>query len=198
MGEPAGGIVRGDGGESLPGRGAEGVIGSGPCTSKGLLDLGEGVLDGVEVGRVGRQKEESGTSLLNGGPCACGMVGAQVVSDDDLARSQRRGQDVADIPFEAGTGHAAVKARQGADTVEGECPNHGLVLTGIPRRSCVGSLTTWCPSVPRGVAEMAAGLVQKHQIVGRETRSFSPPCRTQRRILFARPQRLFYATSPTE
>ena len=55
-----------------------------------VLDLGEGLLDGIEVGRVRRQIPEPGIGgadhLANGS----GLVGAEIVHDDDVAGFEYR------------------------------------------------------------------------------------------------------------
>jgi hypothetical protein len=52
VGEPACGIGFGDGGEGVPGGGAEVVVGAGLGAAEALLDFGEGLLNGIEVGGV--------------------------------------------------------------------------------------------------------------------------------------------------
>src|SRR5215212_11978921 len=101
VGEPTGDVGGGDGGEGVPGGGAEGVVGAGFGATEGLLDLGEGLLDRVEVGGVGREREEAGAGLLDGGAGGRAEVRREVVGDDDLARSEGRGQAVADVADEA-------------------------------------------------------------------------------------------------
>src|SRR5688500_6743783 len=96
VGEPAGGVAWGDGGEGLPGDGPECVVGACFGPAERLLDLGESVLDRVEVGRVGRQREEAGTARLDGGAGDRAVVGLEVVGDDNLARSEGRRQEEAD------------------------------------------------------------------------------------------------------
>ncbi len=54
------------------------------------LELGEGHLDGVEVGAVGGQVKQLGACGLDGCPDPGELVGRQVVHDDDVARRQGR------------------------------------------------------------------------------------------------------------
>src|SRR5438874_4118327 len=67
VGEPASGVIWRDGGEGGPGGGAEVVVGAGLSPAERVLDLGAGVLDRIEVGRVGGQRQEAGTARLDGG-----------------------------------------------------------------------------------------------------------------------------------
>ena len=57
--------------------------------SQQRLQLGEGVLDRVEVGTVGRQEAEPRTSGLDGFADDQPLVGRQVVEDHDIAGPQR-------------------------------------------------------------------------------------------------------------
>src|SRR5215208_6165017 len=100
VGEPGGRVGRGDGGEGAPGRGAEVVVGACLSTPKGLLDLGEGFLDRIEVGRVGRERQEAGTTRLNSGADGRVKVGLEVVGDDNLSGSERWGQTMPDVAHE--------------------------------------------------------------------------------------------------
>jgi hypothetical protein len=197
VGEPAGGVGLGDGGAGGPGGGAERVIGACSGSAERLLDLREGVLDWVEVRRVGRQVDELGASCLDGSARAVGVVGAQVVGDDDLARSEGRCEDMADVALEPGAGHAAIEPHQRADAVEGQRRDHGLVLAGVPRRCRVGALPTRGPGVRRRVAEVAPRLVKEDQVDGRDPCHLGSPGLPHGRVLLARPQRLFLRVQPS-
>src|SRR5688572_5468430 len=96
VGEPADRVSFGDGGEGGPGRRAEVVVGASLGATERLLDLGERLLDRIEVGGVGRQRQEPSALLFDGGTDGRAVVGAEVVSDHDLACSEGRGEDVAD------------------------------------------------------------------------------------------------------
>jgi hypothetical protein len=61
------------------------------------LQPGEGLLDGVEVGRVGRQVAHVGADSLDGLANPGDLVGAQVVHEDGVALAQGRRQDLLDI-----------------------------------------------------------------------------------------------------
>jgi hypothetical protein len=53
-----------------------------PCARR--LELDVGLLDRVEVGRVRRQEDESGTDPANGRSHGLALVAAEIVDHDDL------------------------------------------------------------------------------------------------------------------
>ena len=60
--------------------------------SQVCLELGEGHLDGIEVGTVGWKEEEPGTPFLEDGSCFLALVARQIVEDDHVAGLERRGE----------------------------------------------------------------------------------------------------------
>jgi hypothetical protein len=64
------------------------------------LQLGEGELDRIEIGTVGREKAEVGPGLLDRGAHLGLLVHRQVVHHDDVAAAQRGDQDLFDIGAE--------------------------------------------------------------------------------------------------
>ena len=64
------------------------------------LELGESVLDWVEVGRVGRQVEEARARRLDPLSGRLPLVAGQVVHDDDVALAQFGNEDALDIGLE--------------------------------------------------------------------------------------------------
>jgi hypothetical protein len=66
-----------------------------------VLDLGEGLLDRIEVGRVGRQVPEPGAGGLDRLPDSRRLVGAEIVEDDDVAWFQDWNELLFDIGAEA-------------------------------------------------------------------------------------------------
>lgn len=54
-----------------------------------MLELGEKLLDGIEIGTVGRREEQMGPGLADGAAGGLALVAAEVVEDDDVALGQR-------------------------------------------------------------------------------------------------------------
>ncbi len=77
-----------------------------------------GLLDRIEIGRIGRREAQAGTRLDR---CAhpTNLVGAQIIHEDDAGLAQRRHQHLFDIGQEGRTIHRPVdhiRRRQPADT----------------------------------------------------------------------------------
>jgi len=66
-----------------------------------VLELGEDLLDGVQVGRIFRKKEELGPGGADELAHGFAFVAAEIVDDDDLTGAKRRHEDVLDIDPEA-------------------------------------------------------------------------------------------------
>ena len=190
--EPSGGVARCDGGEGGPGGVAEVVVGAGLGAAEELLDLGEGLLDRVEVGGVGGERQEASPASLNGRAHGRAVMRAEIVGHDDLARAQRWREEVLDIAHEARGRHRAVEPQARADAVEGQRSNDGLVLAAIGWRGCVRPLATRRPGMGRRVPQVAAGLIQEDQILRPDRSDLRPPGCTRGLVPLARPYRLFF------
>ena len=66
-----------------------------------VLDLGEGLFDRVEVGRVGRQVPEPGADGADHLPDGGRLVGAEIVHDDDVTGFEHGHELLLDIGPEA-------------------------------------------------------------------------------------------------
>ena len=65
------------------------------------LHFGEGLLDRIEVGRVGGQEEELGFGGADRGANGAALMAAEVVHDDNVARREDRHENLLDISAEA-------------------------------------------------------------------------------------------------
>src|ERR1700729_1050316 len=86
-------------------QGADGSPGLVDCSGVGLaqqgLHFGEGLLDWIEVRRVGGQEEEFGFGRADGGANCATLMAAEVVHDDNVARRKEREENLFDISAEA-------------------------------------------------------------------------------------------------
>ena len=108
-------------GDDLP----ELVYGARGGFSQGGLELGEGHLDGIEVGRIGRQIQQAGTSVLNALAHALDLVCGEIVHDDDIARLELWRQNLFDIGEEGGAMHRAIEQHRRAQAVQAQPSGEG-------------------------------------------------------------------------
>ena len=119
-----------------------------------VLDLGEGLLDRIEVGRVWRQIPEPCASRFNQAAQGRRLVTAEIVHDDDVARLKLRNENL----LKARCGEAV--AAQGAK--ESQRPPVAVW------REAPHPLAFWSPSAQRGHVGLDPGLVDKDQAPGIE------------------------------
>ena len=102
------------------------------CTGSGgaqkRFEFGEGLLNGIEVGAVGRQEPQEGPGLLDGRPHVGLLVGREVVEDDDIAGSERRHQDLLDVGAEGVVVDGPIKDGGGGQRGGPERRHHGMRL----------------------------------------------------------------------
>ena len=133
-----------------------------------VLDLGEGLLDRIEVGRIGRQVPE---------PCAGGpddlaqrgrFVASEIVHDDDVAGFEDRNELLFDIGAEALAVDRAVEDARGCEFVAAQGAEEGQRPPVTLRREAAHPITLRPPSAQRGHAGLDPGLVDEHQAPGIE------------------------------
>ena len=78
-----------------------GFVASRSRLSQQGFELGEDLLDRIEIGRVLRQKDEARPDVADRTSHRLSLVGAQIVEDHDVARLQRRHEELFDIGVEA-------------------------------------------------------------------------------------------------
>ena len=66
-----------------------------------MFELGEDLLDGIEVGRVLGQEDQFGAGLADRLAYRLALVAAEIIHDDDVARRECRYQHLLDIDAEA-------------------------------------------------------------------------------------------------
>ena len=93
-----------------------------------MLELGEDLFDGIEVGRIFGQKEQLGVGGTDGLAYRLALVAAQIVHDDNVAGVERGDQDVLDISSETLAVDRAVEEPWGVDAVmaKGGQERHGF------------------------------------------------------------------------
>jgi hypothetical protein len=132
------------------------------------------------------------TATFDGSSGADAVMGVEVVGDDDLARSQRRREDVADVALEALSGHGPVEAEGWAEAGAGQRGDDGPVLPLVAGGRRVRPLAARGPRVGRRVAEVAAGLIQPDPGGRIDQRRLLAPGDPGGVVALARPHRLFF------
>lgn len=154
-----------------------------PCILKGahlglahpMLDLGEGLLDRVEVGRIGRQEPEPGTGGLDGLANGCGLVAAEIVHDDDIARFQHRHELLLDIGAEALTIDRPVEHARRRQPVAAQCGQEGERAPVTMRGKTTQAFALLPPATQRRHVGLDPCLINEHQPPGIEIRLKRPP-----------------------
>ena len=130
-----------------------------------VLDLGEGLLDRIEIRRVRRQEPEPCTRRLDSVADGFGLVACQVVHDDDISRLQGRHELVLDIGQETNAVDWTIKDVRSGKPVctQGSEKSHGApasVRSVTAQAPAFGS-----PTVQRGHVGFDPGLVDEDETV---------------------------------
>jgi hypothetical protein len=87
------------------------------------LELGEHLLDGIEIGAVGRQKIQMGSCSFDRSSGFLAFVARQIIKNHDVAWLQKRDELGLDPGIEAGAVDGAVKNPRRVDAIQAE-PSH--------------------------------------------------------------------------
>ena len=107
--------------------------GSRLCLSEPVLELSEGLLDGIEIGAVGRQEEQLGACFTDGAAHGLSLVTAEIVEDDDVTRLKGWDQKLLDIGEELLAVDRAIEEAGGVDPVAAQGRQEGEFA---PARDC--------------------------------------------------------------
>ena len=196
MGDPASGVLWGDRAEGGPDSRA--VCFECPWLggAEEGLDLREGLLDRVEVGRVGREEPELSPAGLDRVAGTVAGVDREIVGDDDLVGLQGGGQPVDDVAVERVVGDGLVEQQPGAEPSQGERREQRPVLPARAGGRPVRPLTPWRPAVPAGHPEVAAGLVDPDKPSRIDPSGLLAPGGALRLVAFPGSDGLFFRVQP--
>lgn len=128
-----------------------------------VLELGEDLLDRIEVGAIWRQEQELGASaadcLADSGP----FVTAEIVHDDDVAGRERRHEELLDIIGEALAVDRLVEHARRVDPVAAERREEGHRTPMAVRHFGMEPLTDGCPSAQRCHVGLRPGFVDEDE-----------------------------------
>lgn len=117
------------------------------CVSHPMFDLGEGLLDRVEVRGIGRKEPETSTSLTDDLPDGIRLVRAEIVHDDDISRLEGWHQLLLDIGTEALPVDRPVKHARGGQTVTAKSAEKGLRAPVAMRCETTQALAPFAPAI---------------------------------------------------
>jgi len=143
-----------------------------------VLDLGEGLLDRIEIGRVRRQIPEPGAGGLDDAAQRDRLVAAEIVHDNDVVRLQRRQQDLLDIGAEALSVDWPVEQAGSGKAVMAQCTEEGHRAPVTVGCKAAKAVSFWRPSTQWRHVGLDPGLVDEDQTLRIKTglpRSPAPP-----------------------
>jgi hypothetical protein len=130
------------------------------------FELGEDLLDGIEVRAVGWQEQELGACGTKGTADGFALVTAEIIDDDDIAGSQRRHQDLLDIGEEAAAIDRPIDDARRIDPIGAQSGEESERSPVAVR--CLGDqpLASGAPSVGARHIGLGPGLVDKDEACG--------------------------------
>ena len=117
------------------------VDGPGSGLSQDRFELGEGELDGIEVGTVGRQEAQLRARFLDRPLDSERLMGGQVIHDDDVAGRERWRETLLDIGEEGRAVHRAIEDHGRSEAGEAQAGRERcrLPMAMRDRRAAAGS-----------------------------------------------------------
>ena len=128
-----------------------------------MLDLGESLLDRVEIGRIWRQEPEPCAGGPDGLTDGCGFMAAQIVHDHDVAGPQGREQLLTNIGAEAFPVDGAVEDAWCGEFVAAQRAQEGQGSPMAVRSEATQALSPWPPAAKRGHVGLDPRLVDEDQ-----------------------------------
>ena len=139
------------------------------CLSEPVLELCEGLLDGIEVGAVGRQEEAVSADVSNSLPDGFRFMAAEIVEDDDIAGLEGRDQEALNISEELLAIDRPVEDARCVDAAEPEGGDEGKGAPATMRDLADQPLAARSPAAQRCHVGLGPGFIDKHQPVRVDT-----------------------------
>jgi hypothetical protein len=166
VGEVVGAFGRRDRIEDRSDRIVDGLGGSLCGFSEPVFELGEELLDRVQIGRVFWQVEELGAGGTNGATHGVGLVRAEIVHDDDVAVPQGRYQDLLDVEKESFAVDWTLEEPGSCDAIVAQSGHEGHSLPAAVRHFGFDALAARRPAPQRRHIGFSPGLIDEHQPSG--------------------------------
>jgi hypothetical protein len=133
------------------------------CCSHPVLDLGKGLLDRVEIRRVGRQVPEPGACGADHLPDGGRLVGTEIVHDDDVARLEHGHELLLDIGSEALAVDRPVEDARCSQPIAAQRAKEGQRAPMTMRSQAAQALALRPPASQRRHVGLDPGLVDEDQ-----------------------------------
>jgi hypothetical protein len=187
-------------GEDLCAGLADGFVASRSRLSQQSFELGEDLLDRIEVGRIFRQEDEARPNIADRLPHRPSLVGAEIVEDHDVARLERRDKELFDIGVEALAIDGPVEQTGRFDAVVAQGGEESRGLPFAMRDLVDKALSLWSPTPQAGHIGLGPGFIDEHQAPGVDEPLIGSPsfavAAYVAAILLARDKRLFLTVTP--
>lgn len=141
----------------------EGIDGSSLGLSQQLLEFGEGHLDRIEIGAVGRQEQEPRTGTGDETRGRFILMARQIVEDHRVAFAQRGDEDLLDIGEEALGVDRPVEHKRRYQPLAGQDGKERRRLPMSMRRMAQGACADIGPGVTTRHRRRRPGLVEEDQ-----------------------------------
>ena len=133
-----------------------------------VLEFGEDLLNGVQVGRVFWQEDQLGAGRADEPTNGFALVAAQIVHDNNIAGTQRRDEDLFDIDLKALAVDRTVEKPWGVDAVMAQRSQERCCVPVTVRDLGRKPHAERCPSAPRRHVGLGPGLVDEDQTLRRD------------------------------
>lgn len=148
------------------------------CVAHPVFDLGKGLFDRIEVGRVWRQEPEPGSGGFEDVTDGLGLVRAEIVHDDDVARPQDRNELLLDISAKALAVDRSVEDARSRELVTAQRTEEGQRTPVALGSEGAQTLAPLSPAAQRRHVGLDPGLIDEDEPSGIETGLPCPPAPT--------------------
>ena len=131
-----------------------------------MLELGEDLLDRIEVRAVGRQEEQLGAGSPDGAPDGNALMASEIIHDDDVAGPKRRHEDLLDIGTETVAVYRPIDDAGRIDPVGAERGEEGHRAPVAMWRPLNQPLSAGVPAPQPRHVRLHPGLVDEDQASG--------------------------------
>jgi hypothetical protein len=149
-----------------------------------MFELGKDLLDGVQIGAVGRQEQEACTDASDGASNRWPLVAGEVVHDDDIARREGWDEALLDIIEEAVAVDRLVHDARCVDPVAAQGGKEGHGFPVAIRCFGVEPLALGCPATQRSHVGLRPSFINEDEPCRIKSSLILLPLRTSPRDLW--------------